>query len=436
MKSWRLPSGYTNSPTQKLKTMSKTKLLTAMAAVALSIIQVNATDYCVNENGNNGCYATITAAIGVASNGDRIIVEPKAGHAPYVENLNINKSVYIICANDTDKFDVQGTMIITPAVGRSITVVGMHHVGDIAPNGHSPAGTRCSVSFLGCNIIGQINFDYNYFNFTLASSVVQGGVGFRYGKAIGNDITINALGFPSSGVQCAVYVGTDALPSNDTMLIIGNRMHLNGTYYTVGVFAYTNSHFVHIINNLVLVNASASGYGGGIEMVDFKSSLVSKNLILNNTIYSVNALYVPIYFLNMITNSYTEVINNLVIATSCPYGSVYNASGTIAASYNVSNIAWSPSSLDACACNVSNSNTTLDAAGRPQVGSDAINGGSPDFSYYDLNLTVGDAGAYGGSLSQDNFFPITGSTRVFYVNAPRRVNVSGTINIKADSFDR
>lgn len=170
-------------------------------------------------------------------------------------------------------------------------------------------------------------------------------------------------------------------------------------------------------------------------MVAYKSSLISKNLILNNTIYSATSLYVPIYFLNMNPASYTEVINNLIIATASPYGSIYNASGTIAASYNVSNFAMQ-NSLDACGCNVINSNTTLDAAGRPQVGSDAINGGSPDFSYYDLNLTVGDAGAYGGSLSQDNFFPITGSTRVFYVNAPRRVNVSGTINIKADSFDR
>lgn len=412
----------------------KTKHLLITLFTALSSIAY-ATDYCVNENGNNGCYSTITAAIGVASNGDRILVEPKAGHAPYVENLNINKSLYIICANDTDKFDVQGTMTITPAVGRSITIIGLHHVGSIASSGNSPAGTRCSVSILGSDVEGQINFDYDYFNFTLASTILEGGVGFRYGKVIGNDITINALGYPSSGVQCAIYVGTDALPSNDTMLIVGNRMHMNSTYYNVGVFAYTNSHFVHIMNNLIMCSVVASGYAGGIEMVAYKSSLISKNLILNNTIYSATSLYVPIYFLNMNPASYTEVINNLIIATSSPYGSIYNASGTIAASYNVSNFAMQ-NSLDACGCNVINSNTTLDAAGRPQVGSDAINGGSPDFSYYDLNLTVGDAGAYGGSLSQDNFFPITGSTRVFYLAAPRRVNVSGTINIKADSFDR
>ncbi len=414
----------------------KTKLLTAFAAVALCITQANATDYCVNENGNNGCYATITAAISAASNGDRILVEPKVGHAPYVENLNVNKSLYIICANDTDKFDVQGVMMITPAIGRSITIIGMHHEGNIAPSAASPVGTRCSVSFLGCNINGQMNFDFDYFNFTLASSVLQGGVGFRYGKVIGNDITVNSLGYPSSGVQCAVYLGTDVLPSNDTMLIIGNRMHMNSTYYNVGVFAYTNSHFVHIINNLVLCSVTAAGYAGGIEMVAYKSSTFSKNLILNNTIYSPISLYVPIYFLNMNPGSYTEVINNLILGGSSPYGSIYGASGTIAASYNMSNFTMQ-NSLDVCGCNdMGNTTNILDGAGRPQAGSDAIDGGSADFSYYDLNLTVGDVGAYGGSFSQDNFFPITGSTRVFYVNAPRRVNVSGTINIKADSFDR
>lgn len=412
----------------------KTKLITALAAATFCVTQVKATDYCVNENGNNGCYSTITAAIGVAANGDRIIVEPKAGHAPYVENLNINKSVYIICANDTDKFDVQGTMTITPAIGRSITIVGMHHQGDISPNGHSPAGTRCSVSFLACNIIGQLNFDYNYFNVTLASSVIQGSIGFRYGKVIGNDFTMSTGGFYWSGIHTAVYLGPDALASNDTMLIIGNRMHLNYTTYSVGVVSYTNSHFVHIMNNLVLCNNS--GYGGGIYMSDFKPSLISRNLIQNNTIYSPISLYVGLYFSNPISNSYTEAINNLILGASCTSGSIYGANGTIAISYNVSNIALHTSSIDVCACNVINSNSTLDGAGRPQVGSDAINGGSPDFSYYDLDLSVNDAGAYGGSFSQDNFFPITGSTRVFYVNAPRRVNVSGTINIKADSFDR
>lgn len=414
----------------------KTKLMTAIAAVALCITHANATDYCVNENGNNGCYATITSAIGVAANGDRIIVEPKAGHAPYVENLNINKSVYIICANDTDKFDVQGTMTITPAVGRSITIIGMHHIGGIMPSGASPAGTRCSVSILGSHVEGSINFDYNYFNFTLGSSIVQGAVSFRYGKVIGNDITINGLAFYTSGYYAAIYVGTDALPSNDTMMIIGNIVHLNYTAYTYGIVAYTNSHFVHMMNNLVTCSISAAGYGGGIYMVDFKSSLLAHNLIINNTIVSASSLSMGIGFANLVANSYTDVINNLVLATSCGYGSVYNANGTIAASYNVSNMALHPTTLDACACNVVNSNTTLDGAGHPQAGSDAINGGSPDFSYYDLNLTVNDAGAYGGSFTIDNFFPITGGARVLLVQAPRRVNVSGTINIKADSFDR
>lgn len=414
----------------------KTKLLLLATVLFTSPLLMRAADLCVNENGNNGCYATIASALAVAVNGDRILVTPKAGHAPYVENLNLNKSVYIICAVDTEKFDVQGTMTVTPAVGRSITVIGMHHVGNIGASGHSPAGVRCSVSFLSCAIEGNLNFDYNYFNYTLASSSVIGSTAFRFGRAIGNDITVTNTSLYLTGYYSGVYLSTDALATNDTILVVGNIMRLNASTYCNGVFAFTNSQFVHILNNLVLIGPSTLSWGGGVMMYDYKTSTLAKNVIMNNTIHSSGAMHLGIYFINMNPGSYTEVLNNLILGTSSAYGSIYNANGTIAASYNVSNIAMHPTSLDACSCNVINSMTTLDAFGRPQAGSDAINGGSPDFSYYDLDLSINDAGAYGGSFTLDNFFPLTGSTRVFMVLAPRRVNVSGTINIKADTFDR
>ncbi|MFN7014250.1 MAG: hypothetical protein ACK4ON_08285, partial [Bacteroidia bacterium] len=67
---------------------------------------------------------------------------------------------------------------------------------------------------------------------------------------------------------------------------------------------------------------------------------------------------------------------------------------------------------------------------------DGINGGAPGISFYDLDLSVNDVGAYGGSYSLNNFHPITGAARVYFVKAPKSVLQSGTLNIKADSFDR
>jgi hypothetical protein len=53
-----------------------------------------------------------------------------------------------------------------------------------------------------------------------------------------------------------------------------------------------------------------------------------------------------------------------------------------------------------------------------------------------LDLTVNDVGAYGGSYSLSNFYPVTGSARVYFVKAPRTVLQSGTLNVRANSFDR
>jgi hypothetical protein len=82
------------------------------------------------------------------------------------------------------------------------------------------------------------------------------------------------------------------------------------------------------------------------------------------------------------------------------------------------------------------SNTTLAVTGKPNAGSDAINGGYPDKGFYDINLTVNDAGAYGGLFTLDNYFPITGSARVYMISAPRKVTVGTAINVTADGFDR
>lgn len=413
----------------------KTKLVTAFAAASLCFTQIKAADLCVNENGNNGCYATITAAINAATNGDRILVEPKAGHAPYVENLNINKSLYIICANDTDKYDVMGTLTVTPAIGRSITIIGMHHIGNIGTTGASPAGTRCSVSILGSWIEGNIAFDADYFNLTVASNIITGSIGMRFGKVIGNDITCNS-GYSTPAGPGVIGINSDALPSNDTNLIIGNIIRNNAMTYTYGITINSNSQFGHVMNNLILCSVPSSGYTGGIYWYQFKNSSVSRNLVINNTVYSPGYLSMGIGFGTAPpANSYTDVINNLVMGTGGSYGSFWNATGTIGLSYNQADLA-AVSSTDPCACNDFAAINTLNASGQPMAGSDAIDGGSPDFSYYDLNLTVNDVGAWGGSYSLTNFFPINGSTRVFLVQAPRRVNVSGSINIKAESFDR
>lgn len=415
----------------------KTKLLAALTAATLCFTQVKAADLCVNENGNGGCYSTISAAISAAVNGDRILITPKTGNAPYVENLNINKTVQLLCAVDTARYTVQGAVSVVPANGRTVTIIGMILQGDIAPTTSNAAGTRCVFNLLGSNITGNINFEYDNFNVLVASNYITGYVNLRYGKVIGNNITTNSPYYWYSAYGSCVYVGTDATPTNDTVFIVGNVINHNmNANYVTGIEFNSTNQYTYIANNLIRFNQNSAVTNRGIDMYQYKNSAFSRNWIINNTITSQFGINTGLSFNTAPSNAYTDVVNNLVIAPSALSGGIYNANGTVGIYFNMMNLGLVNCTSVINSNNTITSNTTVDAAGRPMVGSDAINGGSGDFSYYDVDLTVNDAGAYGGSLTLDNFFPLTGSARVFMVYAPRRVNVSGTINIKADSFDR
>lgn len=383
----------------------------------------SATDLCVNENGNGGCYTTITAAHSAATNGDRIIITPKAGNAPYVENLTITKSLQFLCATEASQYTVQGNFTIVPAVGRVVTIIGMINLqGSIAGSANGPSGARTKVSVMNCNLVnGSINFDYDNFDVVVASNVLAAGnVTIHFGRVIGNDITMNGAN--------TIRILTEGTATNDTNLVIGNKLTVLSGY---GVYCSTSNQFFSVMNNLIRTNY------GGVSIDAWKNSALGRNSISSNTIVSDVNTYMEMSLYNSPANSITDVMNNLILAPSSTYG-IYgsNNAGLIGLSYNIMNSPLGIVSLTYDGTNNLTSNTTLDVNGRPNTGTDAINGGSPDYSYYDINLTVNDAGAYGGSFTLDNFFPQTGGARVYFVQAPRRVNVGTVIDIKAETFDR
>lgn len=412
----------------------KKRTLLAFAGILLSVLKLSATDLCVEENGNFGCYSTITAAMSAATNGDRIIITPRAGNTAYVENLSITKTLQFLCAVDTQKYFIQGSVTVTPANGRVITFVGMKLLGNFTTTTNNTAGVRCTVSILSSEITGNVNFDYDYFNVNFSANILNGSVAIKYGKILGNLITCTD-GYYVAGGYRAVYVGTDPAVTNDTIYVVGNRVNSTSTTLWVsGITMNTTNQYGYVANNFINLAGTYTSYGYGIFYNQYKSSAVSRNYVLNNTVTSIGSIYTAINFAGAPANAYTEVYNNLIIAAGGI--GIYGATGTIGASYNYMN---NPVTFSASFDNGTNnfsSNTTLDASGRPIPASDAINGASPDFSYYDLDLSVGDAGCFGGSFTLDNFFPINGSARVYMVYVPRRVNVSGTINIKADGVDR
>lgn len=426
----------------------KKSILLLVAVFSFTVFQLSAVDLCVNESGSGGCYASITAALAAASDGDRIIIQPKTGGVPYVENLTINKSVQLLSNTEGTFWVMQGDITITPAVGRKISILHMRNIlGNISASTNSPAGTRCEVNIMNCRLEdGNIGFDFNNFNVNVVSSLIlDGSIALRYGNVIGNEIKADATSDLTS--NAFIYVNTDGVATNDTLYVVGNKINYLTNFCCYdnirGITLANTSQFFYVSNNLIIAPSnsytySSSYYFAGIFIGGAKNSSLGQNFIVNNTIYSDATYYTyGILFNSHAANATTNVLNNLILLNNNTNNSsiVGIGTGIIAASYNYSNRPFA--SLTNNGTNNLTSNTTINTStGLMNTGSDGINGGYPDPIYYDLNLTVNDVGAYGGSYSLDNFHPITGSARVYFVRAPRTVLQSGTLNIRAESFDR
>jgi hypothetical protein len=427
---------------------TKNLLLNTIACVFFSS-NLFAADLCVNEAGSGGCYSTITAALTAANDGDRILIQPKTGNAPYVENLTINKSVQLLSNQEGVMWSLAGNITVTPAVGRTIAIMHMQNTGgNITASGHSPIGTRCKVNIMNCELMnGNINFDYNYFDVNVISNVLSDGyVALRYGNVIGNNITASTytnMYYPTPyNHRILLYYSTDASATNDTLYIVGNILKIESTvstYYN-NITINSNAQYFYISNNY-LTKLSTYSDCYGIRFYIHKTSTVGTNCIYNNTINNPNQNGSTFYPIQIVSNTsgVFDIKNNISYTPNLGGGyNVYSftATPTVGFSYNFG----APGTLSGIVNNGTNnlnSNSSINyTTGQLNAGSDGINGGYPDLTFYDLDLTVNDVGAYGGSFSLTNFHPITGAARVYFVKAPRTVLQSGTLNIKAESFDR
>ncbi|HNR85627.1 MAG TPA: hypothetical protein PKN38_03385, partial [Taishania sp.] len=364
-----------------MKNFSK-KLALTLSVGALFSTQVIAADLCVNESGSGGCYASITDALTAAVDGDRIIIQPKSGGVPYVENITINKSVSLLSNTEGVQWLMTGNITITPAIGRTISILHMKNMsGNITASGHSPAGTRCKVNILNCELVsGYINFDYNYFNVNLASSEIKEGyVNLRYGNVIGNVISASNYSNMTyiSSNYILLYIGNDALATDDTLNIVGNRIlnnSTNSTYY-MGVLINSSNHFFNISNNFI-THPDTYYTSYGIYFQNHKNSMAGVNSVYNNSFYDsyTSSYYYYAIAIGSNTAGRFDIKNNLSQSMR-PAG--YNAfsftaTPTIGFSFNFGTNAALSGIPDDGTNNFASTSTINTTTGELNVGSDGF----------------------------------------------------------------
>ncbi len=423
-----------------------TSTLLLAAVVLAPISNALAADLTVGPGGN---HATIGAAIAAAADGDRILVKPKA--LPYGETLTITKSLTILSADEGTYFDCTGSWTFNPsAAGKKLTVIGVRMLaGSINTGINAPAGTRAKVEILSSVLRGgDIEFNANNYDLLVAADSIKGQILFRFGKIIGNYLDGSAT------TQVIYQVGGEPA-SQDSVWVVGNRIRGNNTNGHWNLYMTSGSHYQYIVNNFLLLNAGTnfnSDYGILAELSKTGTGrhTIANNSILNqqgggNYCCSRNAIYLS----SPATN--TDVIGNVITGQLAATGNpvIVQVGGT-------NNWTLAYNHLKGYAMNVSVpvsptnklSSTAVITVATGQATGGGANGPvnaipltEPD--YADIDLTAGDAGAYGGSYTIANFHPFVSTTaannrggRVVFIRAPRSILQGGSIQVKAVGFDR
>lgn len=402
--------------------------------LAACTLQASAVDRIVEEFGTAPTFPNITAAVAAALDGDRIIIKNRAGDIPWIENITVNKSLEFLSFQDNGFFVVQGTWTIAAANERTVTIIGMRNTSGGVTGGGTANLRTTKVRIIDCQFVaGAINFTTDAYDVEVVGTQLQAGnVRIHFGNVVGNEIVSN------TGVEGIRIVPTSTVFANDTCHIIGNRIWTQLTGWE-GIYVNTRAQVVHIRNNWV------RHAWMGIELHGGNTAGVP-NLVWNNSVQGVagtSTIY-GISLANTTAGSVWEVMNNAV-------GTTYNGSnrginrdsgngGQINVYFNHVTTGMSiPISTGFTfeGNNTINQPVTFNADGTFLNAPAAINGGNPAAPFFDLDLSTGDAGAYGGSYTQNNFFPLhTGAARVYMTGHPFNIRQGATLRVRAYGWDR
>jgi hypothetical protein len=409
------------------------KQVISLLCLIVFSFSAKAADLIVEEFGTAPTYGSITAAVNAAVNGDRIVIKNRAGDIPWIENITINKSLTFLSYTNNAQFIVQGDYSITFAAGREVNFIGMKNTSGsiVSGSGTSTLRSHKIGIYDSWLVAGSINLDYLGCEVQVIGNRLDAGyVHILYGNIIGNDVTY-------SSVNPIQIVPTGSF-QNDTCFVVGNKIN-SGSSSSSGsaIMIQNGAQVYHVRNNYVLHKNI------GIKIVGGNTSQVP-NFIWNNTIITNQGASSTFAIeVQGASGAVFEVMNNILkenTTSTSSYGIYSSSGGQVNVYYNIVDSAYDvelTGNFTFTGNNITNQAITINSDGTLPVGSPGINGGNPSQPYFDLDLSIGDAGAYGGSYTLNNFFPLfTGAARVYFVKFPFNVRQGSTLSIKAFGYDR
>ncbi|HLP55657.1 MAG TPA: hypothetical protein VK151_11535 [Fluviicola sp.] len=394
-----------------------------------------ATDRVVQQGGPVGTYASISAAITAAVDGDVVIINNRTDGLPWLESLSINKSLTFVSAVDNIQWWMEGTVNVIMAEGRTVTIIGCRNTsasGAFTKTGTTPVN-RTVVNILYSDIASDINMGSAGINFYLGSSKAKDVI-YSYGKLYGNDLR-------------SLVINSDAVTTEDVNQVIGNRIGVVNAALGHAFYHGSNTQYLFCSNNYIRSSA-----GNGCYIGTLKSGATTNRI--------VNCALVCAYTSNIGNNFsglYLSHSSGALTVENCSMGGYYNGSSngshgiyaqasaqavtTFTYCMYLNNYAagYNPSSSlnNFSSSNANYSNYNID--GTFTTGTAHVDAGNPSNASLDLDLSRNDIGVMGGSYSLANFLPFMSnveSSRVNFMNTPRIVNQGGTVSVQVIGYDK
>ena len=449
------------------------KMKKIITLITLLVFTTNyATDRLVDPTLSSGngttIFTTITAAMNAAVNGDRIII---ASNTYNEAALTIGKSLQIMPQTPGTTINFNANITIAGFPGMKLEITGIN-LGIYSFNSNAIAsGTlenRSKISIINCSS-EYLRFDNDYYQVNFIDNQITKGIIFRYGNVMKN-ITkqISLLDEPLENPN-----------TTERNLIIANQVE-----FLIGVF--NNDYPVIVANNFMRdfsfrrwnANESAKNY---VINNEFKNDCVLHFAIDNNVpryniYFSSNKFIGNFYMINPSSNAYYH--NSFYTVGYNPEGGVlpdfdyhkwfiqslgnwysssldnptkpnvnfagnWNWSWVINGSLNYFN--YTKPGFFEFSYNGILGNFTIPTSGSAlnltniAGPTNDIDGGNPNHSFYDLDLTINDRGVNGGPYSQLNYNAANSNNSkafIFDLDMPTDIFPTQTVDIKAKGYHK
>jgi hypothetical protein len=411
--------------------MKKLSLLCMLLYAATSLATDRFVDAAFGSGNGTTMFPTITSAIAAASNGDRILIATGI----YSEGaITISKSVSLIPQTPGAYITYNGNITVAGFAGMKLYVVGfkmgIYGFSAISISGGS-VSNRALVSFVDCKM-GDLSINADFYELLAVRTSVTNTTTMRYGSFIAsktNDISIvDETGANSTTDKIRIIA--DSIMNNFEMradnycLSVYNCLMKNIKFYK---WNYITSVANEFYNNDVISGANWMLASQSVPGYNFK---FSSNNFLGTINFNSSGTY----------SGYPYYTYGYYWDSSVDAGLQYSSTTSLfPAVSSAGYFEWTYNGVDIPCTAPTASNPLVLTRVLGTVGT-TTNSANPNHEFYDIDLTMGDRGRFGGPYTWNNYFPVSnpsGSRAFIYdLNIPADLFPGQNVDIKAKAYHR